>query len=621
MILLTILLMASTLFSAGRKIEKIIFNKVPFKGESKLSDIVNSRKGGLYEPRMVKLDRILLTNYFKNYGFLNVQVRDSVVLDRRTNRVTLYFKITLGRRYYFGGVRFSGVKAVKLKDLEPAFKEIRIGEPFQEAKISAAVRQVEDIYYNSGKPYVQIKTDYLFEQDSLIFLYLKIKENPTVYIEDIKYEGLHLVQKFLIRRELEIKKGDRYNRAALNKSQQNLYATGLFRYIRFSLEPDATDSTRAVLRILVQEKEARWVGFRLGVAHDQEIYFGNKVEFTLQGGHRNLFGTGRSISLYLTPSFYYDFGNQKINNPDNRATLIFVEPWMFNTRTPGILQMSFEQYRPVNSAHFNIYRTSFDVRKRFSRGVEMNTGFSARLVDMLKEGEIDTTMIRPEQVNKSAVYAFSFYAKRDKRKNMFNPQNSSYIDLNVSFSYSKGKNELQQNEVNRYVTVVASWQRYQPFKPRILNIHKRGVVLATRIKMGAILEPFGNKEIPIDDRFFAGGATSVRGYHEQLLGPALYYDENGKIKKAAGGKALFVANAEFRIPLFWLFVLETFVDAGNVWAELNTVNPLEIKFTTGFGLALLTPLGPVRIDYGYKLMPSSTDPSRYAIHAGLYFAF
>lgn len=608
-------------YASGRKIKKIVFSKINFKGDQSLDEIINSHKNGLYEPRLVKSDKTLLTNYFKNYGFMFVSVRDSVALNRRTNKVTLYFLIDLGRRYYFGGVRFSGIHDVSLKKLEPAFKDLRIGEPFKESKVAQAVRQVENIYYNSGKPYVQIAVKYLFEQDSLIFLFLKIRENATVYIKKITYNGMRLVQKFIIRRELEIKPGDIYNRDALNKSQQNLYATGLFRYVRFDLEPEAQDSSQAILKIYVQEKEAHWVGFRLGIAHDQEIYYGNKLELTLQGGHRNLFGTGRSISLYVTPAFYYNFAKNKIYNPDNRATFIFVEPWILNTRTPGVFKISLEQYRPVYSAHFDIYRTSFNTQKRLTKGEEFNAGFSARLVNQLKEGIIDTTKFNLQNVNKNAVYALSFFYKRDKRKNFFNPQNSSYTDFSMTFSYSRGKNELGHFEINRYITLVASWQRYQPFRPKVLHFKRWHFVFATRIKGGAIIEPAGKGNIPFDDRFFLGGATTVRGYHEQLLGPGLVYDKNGKILKAAGGKAMFVANAEVRIPLFWFVVLETFVDAGNVWSELNDVNPLDIKFTTGAGLAFLTPLGPIRLDYGYKLMPDKSDPTRYAIHAGLYFAF
>ena len=620
-LILVLLFGTGSLWAAGRKIEKIIFSKVHLERKPDFSEIINSRKNGLYEPRLVKLDRLLLTNYFKNHGFLNAQVRDSVVLNRRTNQVRLYFLIRTGPRFYLKKVLLKGVHDVPLKKLKPALNSMKIGAPFNEAEINTAIHGLENIYYNSGKPYAQIRTQYLFEQDSLISVYFYIHENATVYIKDIQYSGMQLVKKFIIRRELEIKPGDIYNRQALNQSQQNLYATGLFRYVRFTLEPETQDSTQAVLKIFVQEKKAHWVGFRLGIAHDQDIYYGNKLELTLQGGHRNLFGTGRSISLFITPSFYYNFEKNKIYNPDNQATLIYVEPWILATRTPGVLKISFSQYRPLYSAHFDIYRTSFDLDKRYEKGTELKAGFSARLVKLLKEGTIDTTQINPLDVNKNAVYALSFFWKRDKRKNIFNPQNGSYTDVSMSFSYSRGKNENGDFEINRYLTLIGSWQRYQPFRPKVLGFPRWHFTFATRLKAGAIFEPVPNKTIPFDDRFFAGGATTVRGYHEQMLGPAFSYDANGKIKQAAGGKALFLANAELRIPLFWFVVLETFIDSGNVWAELRDVNPLQIKVTGGFGLAFITPLGPIRIDYGHLITKDKYAPTNYAIHAGLYFAF
>ena len=90
---------------------------------------------------------------------------------------------------------------------------------------------------------------------------------------------------------------------------------------------------------------------------------------------------------------------------------------------------------------------------------------------------------------------------------------------------------------------------------------------------------------------------------------------------ADGGKLLLLANIEARIPIFWLFVGEVFVDAGNVWDGINEFDPKEIRYTTGVGLAILTPLGPVRVDYGYKLNKRSIDVANDALHLGIYFAF
>jgi outer membrane protein insertion porin family len=178
---------------------------------------------------------------------------------------------------------------------------------------------------------------------------------------------------------------------------------------------------------------------------------------------------------------------------------------------------------------------------------------------------------------------------------------------------------LDQKDYRTYFTVVSGWRRFQPLR---WNIFKRRdpITIASRVRGGTIIEMGSTKEIPISDLFFSGGATSVRGYQEQLLGPATL-DENGYKDKAIGGKLLFVANAELRIPLFWLFVGEVFFDMGNVWRELKDFDLREIKTTTGIGIAILTPVGPIRFDYGIKLNPDSTDKERDAFHFGLYFAF
>ncbi len=88
----------------------------------------------------------------------------------------------------------------------------------------------------------------------------------------------------------------------------------------------------------------------------------------------------------------------------------------------------------------------------------------------------------------------------------------------------------------------------------------------------------------------------------------------------------FISNCDNLLVLvlsaiFWLFVGELFFDAGNVWAGLSDFRIEEIRYTTGVGLALITPLGPIRLDYGYKLNKRKIDASPDAFHLGIYFAF
>jgi len=606
--------------AADQEIKKIEFQNIKFRGDTELEDIIQSEEDEEFEPRIVKLDKILLTNYYKKNGFLDIFVDDSIIVHPRTREVTIQYRIFEGQRYYHSGTLFKGNQDITSEQLQAAFKNLRPGMPFDESLVTEAARGAEDIYYNNGKPFVQINVNYVYS-DSLISVLLNIIENQTVYIKDIRYSGQEKVDVRLIRRELKIKKGEQYNRKAMDESQQNLYATNLFRYVRFELDPVASEPTQAVLNVLVQEKDPRWLGVRFGLAHEQEMSYGNKLEFTLQVGHRNLFSSGRSLSLYLTPSIIYDFSRNRLHNSDNRIGMLFGEPWLFNTRTPGTLQLSYEQYRWLNSGWFDLWRAAFDVRRKPSKSVEFSAAVAAKFIDRLTETDIDSAIALTIDVNKSEVYSFTLYGKKDTRENLFNPSDDSYTDLSLTFSYTRGKNESGVYEVNRYFTLVGSWQRYQPFRPKILKFKRMNLTFATRLKAGAILEPGKNGLIPINDRFYAGGGTTVRGYQEQLLGPALVKNSDGKITKAAGGKLLALTNAELRIPLFWLLMMETFLDGGSVWGEIEDFNPLDYKFSFGAGLALLTPLGPIRVDYGYKLIPSSVDATNYAWHFGLYFAF
>ncbi len=595
-----------------------INNSAPF-SRGELIDVIRSEEGMLFEPRLIKLDQILLSNYYRKQGFLRVRVLDSLKFSARREKVTLIYTIQSGPRFYLQDITFRGNRDIDSTRLrEEVIGDVSFHTPIDESVVGLVKQRLEDLYYNSGKPFVEINLDYRFEQDTLVYADFTIRENQTVTIKDIRYIGLQLVQKFIIRRELEIKKGEVYNRGKLDQSQQNIYGTGLFQFVRLELEPDRENPGQATLIVRVKEKEARWIGVYMGVAHEQQEFYGSKAEFTFEGGHRNLFGTGRSASLHITPSLMYESSRNKIINAENEITFKFVEPWIGYTRTPGIFQISYHQFRLPNSADFDLLRASFEVHHKFEK-YEANATLSAKQLNQLDNGQIDLTKVTDFDEGQSRVYGISLYGKRDTRNNLFNPDHGALNDLSLSFSQSVGQIDMQ-TVTNQYITLISSWQRYQPWRPTILG-HKFEWVLASRLKGGVIYELGGSKNIPISERFYAGGATSVRGYGEQLLGPAAAVNEQGQITSASGGKMLFLANIEARIPLFWLLVGEVFIDAGNVWREISDFRPLDIRLSTGVGLALLTPLGPVRIDYGYKLTRQAIDPTPDSFHLGIYFAF
>ena len=597
------------------EISKIRFLGSSAFSEDDLGDLIYSEEDEEFDARLVKLDKIVLINYYRKNGFLTVDINDSLIQNNKLKQVEINYVIHEGLRYYIGRFEFKGNKIINTEFLQEIFIDYKPGEFFDEGRINQGKKVIEGHYYDKGKPYIKLNLDYRFEQDSLVVVLFDIEENQTVFIKDIKYIGLKLVQKFLIRRELEFEKSEIYNRKKLDKSQQNLYGTGLFEYVRFELEAIPNDTSNVLLSILVKERDPRWVGFRIGFGYEQEESYGNKLDLTAEGGHRNLFGTARSISLHLVPSFLYSIDLKKILNPENQITFVFVEPWIGYTRTPGVFQVSYNQYRPLNSANFNVFRTGFNVTHKFENKIETSGGISAKFVDQLTSGKIDSTI--ESDAGKDEIYSLSLFAIQDTRKNYFNPQDAFITELGLSFSNSIGKNSESKSVNTQYFTFISSWKRYQPIKVKLFR-NELKLIIATRLKFGAIYELSSGGTIPISDLFFAGGATTVRGYEEQLLGPLGFATDGTPV--ANGGKMLFLSNAEIRFPIYWLFMGEIFLDGGQVWSEIDQFRANEIKFSTGAGIALMTPIGPIRLDYGYKLMPESFEDN-YSIHVGFYFAF
>jgi outer membrane protein insertion porin family len=594
--------------AAGLQVEKIIFNGNTNIKNSELKSLLKTKEGELFDNKLLRLDKTLLQNYYQRHGFLNVWIESQI--DRHGNKIDVIFNISEGRQYRLGKLEIEGIQSSTPEQARKIFN-IKDGEIFKRQQIEEGLNRLETYYFNHGKPYV-ILNENQSERDSLVFVTIQITENTTVHIRDIQYIGLDMVRKYIVRREMEVKEGDLYSRQKIEESQRNIYSTGLFDYVGMELQ--TIDSVRANARLLVKvvEKDPRWIGLRFGVAYEQETVYGGTFDFTLEFGHRNLFGSARTITANVIPSISYDFQSHNIINPKNQYSIRYIEPWIGYTRTPGLLQISFYQIRPLNSADYNYFTSSFQVRHEFGPKWKISGELAYNQVHILGQDTLSESFFSLTR-GQEFIYSISTNLLRDSRDNYMNPREGSVIDNTFKIAYSNSRNDKTGKiSTNRFIKLKSQWNRYQKFP-----LNKKWV-LATRIKGGGIFELGKRAQIPLLERFFLGGASSVRGYQEQLLGP-VSYDASGR-PVALGGKVLLLGNIELRIPLFWLFVGEVFTDGGNVWAQYKDFNPADIKTSSGFGLALLTPLGPIRFDYGFKHFPEKGEDNG-EFHIGISFAF
>jgi outer membrane protein insertion porin family len=151
------------------------------------------------------------------------------------------------------------------------------------------------------------------------------------------------------------------------------------------------------------------------------------------------------------------------------------------------------------------------------------------------------------------------------------------------------------------------------------------VVLAGRLENSTIFQ-FDETSLPATEKLFTGGTSSVRGFKDGSLGPVQIQDN---VSVSVGGKFLLLGNIELRFFPWWKLISVLFFDTGNVWEDVEHFRFTELKTTLGIGIGIATPVGPLRLDYGFKLLGGELfrlDKSKKIIepgslHIGLQYAF
>jgi len=589
--------------SSELKIENITFRGNSFFTKKNLLKVIKSRVNGNFNSRLMRLDEILINNLYLRNGYLQVFVTSD--FERNADRITVIFDIQEGNRYLLNQLLFEGNSLISDEEMKKRISYSE-GKPVEPQKIDEGLRRIENYYFNNGKPFVKINERTELAGDSLVNVIVDVQENQTVIIDTITFSGLVSVKRHVVKRELEIKQGEIFSRKKIENSQRNLYGTGLFNFVNFSLVELDTAKIHMKLLINVIEKKSKWVGVRFGIAYEQQIIYGGTFDIGVEGGHRNLFGTGRSAALHLIQSLSYDFNRNRLINPKNQYSFTYVEPKIFYTRTRGTFQIAFFQARPSSSVSYDLWTAALKIDREITRDWS--------LIGEIRFQDVNTDSIEllRQSGGQDEIYSLGVGLIGDKRDNYLNPANGHLTEVQSRIVYSENVDITSAaTTVSRFLKFIMLWNRYQPFT---LN---RRWTLASRIRAGAIFGFGETIRVPTTERFYLGGASSVRGYSEQLLGPVIYDEDD---VTAIGGKYSFLINLELRIPLFWRFYSEFFVDGGNVWLDLKDVIPSTLKFSSGLGFAILTPLGAIRFDYGIKWIPEPPEaPDQF--HIGLSWAF
>lgn len=558
-----------------------------------------------FSSKKAELDKAAIDSLYHINGFLDAEC---IIEAQEKTKKTCELKVRIeeGRQTRFGYVVLKGGLSEFQEKVRREIRKLKSGEPFNWSRLYEVAFNIKTHYANGGYPYAEVKIiisgeDEPFSND----VTLEINEDKKVYFGKVTYEGLQYTDTSIARRELTIKEGEIYSRAKITDSQQRIYSTGLFNYISLKAKDVDQKPAKPDFLLKVIEKKPQYIGTRMELAQNQPLTANQQeyltVDFTGEWGHRNLFGTSRKIGF----SAYYGFKVvPEIERLSNRFTFRFVEPWFLRTRTVFDADI---YYEPGVKSTLQEYRIeSYGYNANFSR----EFGKYSKIWLTHSYQQIKIYSIPPEKLETykeekgiNIRRKIRLWGEKDTRGNIFIPMNGSFTQLYVEYvgGFLGGD--------NNFIKTGISWSRYNHLgKKNILNI------LATRIKLGYATGLGSKDEVPSFDRFYMGGASTMRGYKENSMGPK---DDQGD---PAGGTVMILGNVEYRRALFWKFGYTLFWDAGNIWGDVNQVRLDDFKTTAGLGIQFFTPVGPLRIDYGRQL-PIKESPETGRFHLSILYAF
>jgi outer membrane protein assembly complex protein YaeT len=500
-------------------------------------------------------------------------------------------------------------------------------------------------YANRGFSSATVESDPGISADgSRANVVFTVHEGPRIMVDHILIAGNTRTKNETIERELELKTGEPLRLDALIESQRRLAALGLFRRARITELAHGDETSRDVL-VTVEESPATTIGYGGGLevgqlvrtdevtgAATEHLEFAPRAFFEV--GRRNLFGKNRSVNLFTRISLRpKDAPTSGYGFSEYRVLGTFREPRVFDTTADAFLTGTVEQQR---RSSFNFARRAFsaELARRLTSRVSVGGNYQIQRTDLFDEqiSEEDKRLV-DRLFPQLRLSSFSASIVRDGRDDALNPGEGHYLSAN---------GQLASRLIGSEVGLAKTYLTAQMFRrlPRTDQVVFAG---SARLGMAVgfaqevtlvdengtpILGPDGRpltqtlKDLPASERFFAGGDTTVRGFALDQLGTPETFDAQGF---PLGGNAVVIFNGELRIPVAGGLGLVGFLDTGNVFARTEDLSLFRLRSTVGFGVRYRSPVGPIRIDMGFKIgrkeIVAGTLEEPFAVHISLGQAF
>jgi len=559
---------------------------------------------GLRErPRLLPLtmdrDAATIDREYRAIGYWDAVTKVTAKPDEDGESAVVSVAIIEGSRSHWATVTMTGDHEELLSRISRFAGPMGRGKPADSMAFALAHAKMLAECANHAHPAARILPTVSRRQDS-IDVHFELQSGPRVVLGEVHMEGLEHTRESVVRHELRLQPGQPYSRRQLDERQQDVYATGLFTFVR--LEPRYADSAAgqservADLNLRLVERAPSFIGFRTGAGQDD--YRDLTFDYAVEWGSRNWMGTARKYTLTATSSFVVVTEWRVLHH---RFSGSYTEPYIFGLRLPTTLELAYEP--PLRSAtqDYRVERMSgqLSVTRRFRRVHRLWSSLVYERVNISDVPEDRREDILEEEGN-TINRRWNFALERDTRPNLFVPTAGALTRFSTEFvgGFLGGRSDFYKLDF--------SWAKYQ--------IISAPTVLASRIRVGWAGVHSGGDFVPSLDRFYLGGANSIRGYSENTVGPV------DSLGVAVGGEVIALFNLELRTPVSRKFWFTIFGDLGNNWASFHDIELEETLLSIGIGWQYIAPVGPLRLDYARRVLHKGHPPSD-RLHLSILFSF
>ena len=526
---------------------------------------------GAYKEDVLRDDVARLTIFYLNSGYVRIEVDEpDIVLSDQGIFIT--FRVKEGEIHTVGEVDVLNVdEADREKLLDTC--ALRPEETFSRDNIQRDVVYLTDYYGEYGYAFAGVNPIFKIDDEArTVGITYEVTKGEKVYFEDISIAGNEKTRDKVVRRELFVAEGDLYSGSKLRRSREMVYRLGFFEDLNFETMKGSGDD-KIKLNISLREGQTGTINGGAGFSSTDKFIFMASVT------QSNLFGLGQEISL-----------NVQYGGTRKHFALSFTEPWLFDI--------------PL-SAGFDAYRSEYDYHDftRIATGGSIRLGYPIykRLLYMYWRYKNEMVEITDLERGMSLYYAYG------EGRSTTSSMTATLVQdtLNHRLDPSKGGLSRMSLEYagdflggdNDFIKISLDTRWYVPLK--------WGTTFMVRGRMG-LIETIGQSRLPIFERFFVGGISTVRGFDVLSLGPAIEDrapDDSFIDRTVIGGNKELIFNTEFIFPLMPQVKLKGFLffDAGNAYSEDEDIRVDELRMSTGFGFRWLSPLGPLVLAIGYPL--------------------